>query len=117
MARFGRNLKLHARPTERSKIQAFFSEGLGAKVQNPRPDLEMFLLDDGFNIGVFYVDDGAALSDSEALKGPWLEILVSDVESALAKLLSLGARELDFIDKTHHYLQAPGGMVFRLAAG
>jgi hypothetical protein len=29
----------------------------------------------------------------------------------------LGAREFEYMDKTHHYLQAPGGLVFRLATG
>ena len=40
---------------------------------------------------------------------------VEDVEQGVARLLAAGATRVDFADRSHPYLLAPGGPVFRLA--
>jgi hypothetical protein len=115
MTTFGRNLKLTASRDLRQKVHEFFVRGLEASTREVSPDLQLYVLGDGFNIGVYYVDPSKALTDEQGLAGPWLEFLVDDVEATFRKLLELGGREIDYQDKSHHYVQAPGGLMFRLA--
>jgi hypothetical protein len=74
MSRFGKNLRVTARASDRARLHALMTEGLGARSASPRPELETYRLDDDFNIGVFYVNDSEALSDADAMRAPWLEI-------------------------------------------
>jgi hypothetical protein len=88
---------------------------LGATVQSPRPDLEVFTFANGSGIGVFYVDAGEALTPEQHMKAIWLELEVDDEPAAAAGLAKLDMHPFEYFDKEHKYYQAPGGQVFRLA--
>ena len=59
-------------------------------------------------------NDHAALDDSHARKGIWLEIRTDDPEALKQKILAFGVQQVEFWDNEHFYFQAPGGRVFRL---
>ncbi len=117
MANFGRNMKVTARKEVRDKLHALMTEGLGCQSKPATEQMQLYLLEDGFNIGIYYTEASDALADEEGLKAPWLEFLVDDVDGSVDRLIKLGARRIDYVDKSHVYLHAPGGLVFRLAAG
>lgn len=115
MARFGKNMKLTVDRAFRARTRAFFGEVLGVAPASPMPDLELYKLEDGFQIGVFYAEANDALAEAEQAKGAWLEIEVADHARAAATLDQLGVEKVDYTDKTHAYYRIPGGPVFRLA--
>ncbi|MEZ4224780.1 MAG: hypothetical protein R3B13_27760 [Polyangiaceae bacterium] len=115
MTTLGKNMKLSVDRAQRAATHEFFVSGLGAEAKSVLPELDVYVLDDGFNIGIYWVEAGEALSAEQAMKAPWLELVVEDVAAALTRLTELGGREFEYVDRTHHYLQAPGGLVFRLA--
>lgn len=118
MTRFGSNMKWTVSNDLRDDIERFFTEGLGCKAQDgPVPQLRLFTFSDDGHIGVYFVAPGEALSVEDAGKAPWLEFYVDDVDAAIARLGKSGATEFEYVDKAHHYFKAPGGQVFRLAAG
>ena len=117
MTRFGRNMKWTSDRRHRERIRALFVEVLGATHTVPgTPDLDLYRLGDGFNVGVYSVDASEALRPEDARRAPWLEFAVDDVEETSAKLVELGFDSIDYADKAHRYFQAPGGPVFRLAS-
>jgi hypothetical protein len=114
MAHFGRNLKLSIDLAARDAVRRFYERGFACERRSPRDDLDQFLFEDGGSVGVFYVPAERALPASAWEFAPWLEYLVDDVEAATARLLAAGAERVDFADRTHPYLLAPGGPIFRL---
>ncbi|MBI5533029.1 MAG: hypothetical protein HY898_09955 [Deltaproteobacteria bacterium] len=108
----GRNSKWTVRPEHRDKIRRMFGEGLGLQWASPAPPVDQYNLGSG-TIGVIYED--GALSEQEAQKGAWLELLVDDPERVGAALEAAGVKRIEYQDKTHPYFQVPGGPVFRLA--
>jgi hypothetical protein len=115
MATFGTHLRLTASRDLRDQLREFYRAGLQAAHATPMPDLDVFRLPDGFQIGVYFVPRDEALSQEAAEKGAWLEFVVEDAEAAADKLVALGARTVEYEDKSHRYLRAPGGQIFRLA--
>jgi hypothetical protein len=115
MATLGPNIKLTAKRELRDQIHAFYTRGLGASSRAAMPELQIYTLQDGVNLGIYFVEGADALDDLQGIKAAWLEFVVDEVEATFGQLLELGGRELDYHDRTHHYLQAPGGQVFRLA--
>ncbi len=115
MARFGKNMKLTVDKAFRARLRAFFGEVLGIEPASPMPELELYRLEDGFQIGVFFAEAKDALAEADQAKGAWLEIDVADHARAVAALERLGVEKVDYTDKTHAYYRIPGGPVFRLA--
>jgi hypothetical protein len=115
MAHYGKNLRLTIDRALRDRTRAMFTEAFGCTVKSPTPDLEQYILEDGFSIGAFYVDGSEALAPSDQKKAPWLELLVPDPDETTRKLAALGIAPFEYTDKTHSYFVAPGGPVFRLA--
>lgn len=108
----GRNQKWIVRPEHREAMRALFLKGFDAALRTPMPELDMFELSDGTNVGVFFEAD--ALDESQARKGAWLEFLVEEPGTAAEKLAALSVTRVEFSDTKHAYFQAPGGPVFRL---
>jgi hypothetical protein len=114
MAKLGLNVKLTIPEDYKSRVRAVFSN-LNATATQPMPGLEVYRLDDGANVGVFYADSGKALSPDDQRKGAWLEFAVRDPETTAERMLAMGIARIEYSDKTHAYFQIPGGPVFRLA--
>ena len=116
MTVFGKNMKWTVDRAYRDRVRALFLEGLGAsQPEGGPPHVELYRLSDGFQIGIFLVDEAEAPRAEDLKKQPWLEFIVEDVEATAAKLAELGIEEVSYFDKAHHYYAAPGGPVFRLA--
>jgi hypothetical protein len=112
---FGRNLKWNVRPEHFAIVRRMLTEVFGGTSKTPRPNLEVFTLAGGENIGVFV--DPEALDTDHAMKGAWLEFFVDDVDGATKSLEAAGVARLDYEDKDAPYFQAPGAPVFRLSKG
>lgn len=113
MTTFGKNMKLTVARARRLALHAVLTDGLGCQSHEPSPDLVLYRLDDGFNLGVYFVDEAL---DEEALRlAPWLELCVRDAETTAARLVRLGATLVEYADREHVYLMLPGGPVFRLS--
>ncbi|HZO15051.1 MAG TPA: hypothetical protein VFB62_17365 [Polyangiaceae bacterium] len=115
MARFGTNLKLTVASNHRPRVRSVFTDVLSASVSHTTDELEIYTLEDGGNVGVYYVDEAQALDPEEQPKGAWLEFLVADPRDTAKQLLAAGVARVDHPDKKHDYFQLPGGPVFRLA--
>jgi hypothetical protein len=100
----------------RSAIGRLFEGVLGAKKLTPMPQMDVFSLGDGCNVGVMFVDDAEALPDDVQQRAAWLEFLVPDVDDAVKQLDAAGLRRVAYEDSKHAYFHAPGGPVFRVAA-
>jgi hypothetical protein len=115
MARFGTNTKFTIASEKRPEVHAVFVQALQASPIQPGPDLEVYRLEDGANVGVYYVPTQDALDAEAQRKGAWLEFLVSDPDGTGKRLDSLGVARVEYHDREHAYYQLPGGPVFRLA--
>ena len=115
MATFGTHLRLTASRDERDAVREFYRAGLRAAQSSPTPDLDVFRLPDGFQIGVYFVPREQALGPEAAEKAAWLEFVVEDADAAVDELVALGASTVEYEDTSHRYLRAPGGQIFRLA--
>ena len=115
MATFGTHLRLTASRDLRDTLRGFYRSGLQAAHSSPKPDIDVFRLPDGFQIGVCFLPDDQALSQEAAEKGAWLEFVVDDPDAAVDRLVALGATTVEYEDTSHRYLRAPGGQIFRLA--
>ncbi len=116
MARFGRNMKWTADRAHREQLGKLFREVLGARSDARNEAWDFFHLDDGFHLGIFYVDATAALAEPDQEKSIWLEFLVADVAGTIRQLDAIGAQRIQYDDKEHAYFRVAGGPVFRLAA-
>jgi hypothetical protein len=115
MATFGTHLRLTASRDERDTVREFYRAGLRAAHSSPMPEMDVFRLPDGFQIGIYFLPREQALTPEAAEKAAWLEFVVDDADAAAAELIALGARTVEYEDTSHHYLRAPGGQIFRLA--
>lgn len=116
MTRFGTNMKLTIATQWRPRVRALFVDVLGASALQPTEDLEVYRLDDGGNVGVYYVDASEALSPEDQQKGAWLEFRVDDPDVTNRKVRASGVAQIEHPhDREHAYFQVPGGPVFRLA--
>jgi hypothetical protein len=110
---FGNNMKVTAPISERARVARVFEGVLGARAIHPRPELDVFVLEDGFSIGFYFMEH--ALTEEQAMLAPWIELVVDDVSSVEQKLAELGVLPFEYEDRSHAYFQSPGGLVFRLA--
>lgn len=112
---FGRNLKITVAEQHRNALSAILAGVLGAEKGTPRPNLDTFKLDDGFNIGFFFVPASQALAEDAMHIAPWLELLVDDPENAARAVIAHGAGRVEYEDKSHPYVKLPGGLTLRFA--
>jgi hypothetical protein len=116
MACLGNHVKVNAPARLRVRISKFYTDALGCRAMaSPLENLDLFLFENDCVIGVFFVDERAALLEEEFLKGAWLELKTPDVEELKQKVLNAGAKPVDWPDPARFYFQAPGGQVFRIA--
>jgi catechol 2,3-dioxygenase-like lactoylglutathione lyase family enzyme len=117
MTRLGNHLKMHLPKGERQRARQFYADVLGCRVMDapPYPDLDLYELEDGTVVGLFFLDAAAVLSEQECEKAVWLEIKTSEPEQLRRKLEDFGVKQVQFPDPNRFYFQAPGGQVFRVA--
>lgn len=116
MTAIGNHLKTNVHKNLRDRVRTFYLDILQCKsMPAPMADLDLFVFDNDFVLGVFYYDNTNLLTEAEHLDAAWLEIKAKDVEDVKRKLLAFGVKEVEYPDKTRFFFQAPGGQVFRLA--
>jgi hypothetical protein len=115
MAKLGRNWKWTAPMAVRETMGAMFRDVLKAEVLRPAPHLEVYVLEGGARVGVYFVDSDQALDPALVDRAPWLEFLVDDPAQARAGLARIGIEPFAYTDEAHDYFRAPGGPVFRIA--
>jgi hypothetical protein len=116
MTAIGNHIKTNVHKNLRDRVRTFYLDILQCKsMPAPMADLDLFVFDNDFVLGVFYYDERNLLTEAEHLNSAWLEIKAKDVLEVKGKLLSFGVKEVDYPDKTRFFFQAPGGQVFRLA--
>jgi hypothetical protein len=115
MTRFGTNMKMIISSDYETRVRKLFVDVLGAAAMRPRPDLEVYRLADGANVGVQFVPPPEAIPEAEQRKSTWLEFVVSDPAAIAGELEALGLARVEYYDNAHSYYQVPGGPVFRIA--
>jgi hypothetical protein len=115
MSTFGTHMKITVDKSHRALVKRLFTEVLGCKAAEPRPDMDVFTFEDGFVLGAQSVEKSAALDPRDHMKAPWLEIAVDDPVRAREALAGLGITTFDYVDREHDYYCPPCGPVFRLA--
>lgn len=116
MAKLGKNVRITISRDLRSELRAVLEGVLQCEVSSPMSDIDIYRFADGSLLGAYLVNASEALPPAELKKAPWLELCVEDVASAKKGLAGLGMKPFEYHDKQHDYYQAPGGVVFRLAA-
>ena len=72
MIKSGSHCKLEVAETHRDRLRAFYTGILACKpIPAPPPVFELFEMQDGFVIGVFFVPDSSAPSEQDFLDGTW----------------------------------------------
>lgn len=116
MTTLGSNIRCVAALEHREAIASFYTEVFGAKAIHPTPDLDVYAMEAGTHVGVYFVENGKALSpEQHEAVGTWIELAVTDVDGVSGQLKDRGFSPLQYHDQEHVYFQAPGGQVFRLA--
>ena len=115
MTRFGTNLRLNLDISHRDAVRGFFEQGLGCSRRAPKDTIDLFALEDGGMVGVFYVTSDKALAREAYDIAPWLEFRVKNPVETARSLLGYGAERVENPDSEHPYLRIPGGPIFRLA--
>jgi hypothetical protein len=115
MAKLGSNTKWTIATEHRATVRRIMTEGLGLEERpGPAPNFDLYGLDDGGMVGIVYTDRAEALDDVAQAKSAWLEFIVDDSDKRADVLAGIGARRVEYTDKTHSYFQVPGGPVFRI---
>ena len=115
MSTMGRNMKLTVDEAHRGALRRVMVELLGAKNQAVSDAFEVFLLEDGFNLGVYFAEGGGMSSAEARDRGVWIELLVDDVNETNQRLLEGGVERCAYdVDPENTYFWLPGGPVFRL---
>src|SRR5947209_16955069 len=118
MTSIGNHMKFNVHKDLREKVRSFYLDVLQCTmIPSPAPDLDLFLFSDTFVLGVFFCEQADVLSEADHLKAAWLEIKTKEVQEVKRRLVEFGVKEVEYLDKSRFYFQAPGGQVFRLAAG
>jgi len=112
----GNHSKLQIAKKYRELARRFYIELLNCRtLPAPNPDFDIYQMEDGFVVGIFFVDDALSPSFDDYLNVTWLELMTPDPSALQARVLSLGLDEIDYWDKNHFYFHSPGGPVFRIA--
>lgn len=116
MSMLGNHIRTNVHKSLRERVRSFYLDILQCKpMAAPLPELDLFVFEHDFVLGVFYVDDADCLSEADHLKAAWLEIKVKNPDAMKQNLIAFGVKEVAYPDTTRFYFQAPGGQVFRLA--
>ncbi len=117
MTVIGNHLKMHLARGLRERARQFYVDILGCKAleQHPYADLDLYEFEDGFVVGLFFVEDENVLSEEDQLKAAWMEIKTTDPVSLERRLRQFGVTQVEFANTSRFYFQAPGGQVFRVA--
>ena len=116
MSMLGNHIRTNVHKNLRERARTFYLDILRCQpMAAPLSDLDLFVFENQFVLGVFYVEDADCLTESEHLKAAWLEIKVKNPEEVKQRLIAFGVKEVTYADPTRFYFQAPGGQVFRLA--
>ena len=116
MVQIGNHLKMTVPQHLRSRTREFYVSVLGCRqLDSPRDDIDLYEFTGGFVLGLFFTPEAEALSETDYLKGMWMELKVANPEALKARLLAFGVKEVEFPDPTRFFFQAPGGQVFRVA--
>jgi hypothetical protein len=116
VADFGRNMKVTLGASQRAPWTAMMTDAFGATFADPMDAMRIFTLTDGFSLGAQFVEDAVALTPEQSFLAPWLEFRVPNLDATAAVLAKLGVESFEYVDATHTYYRAPGGLVFRLAS-
>jgi hypothetical protein len=116
MIAFGNHIRTNAPKNLQARVRTFYLDVLQCKsMPAPMAELDLFVFENDFVLGVFYFEDAHLLTESQHLDAAWLEIKSKDVEETKRRLIAFGVKEVEYPDKTRFFFQAPGGQVFRLA--
>ena len=116
MVRIGNHLKMNVAHGLRQRCRDFYISLLKCEaLASPVANLDLYEFEDGFVLGLFFVDPAETLTDAQHLLGMWMELKVDDPSAWKARLLEFGVTAVDFPDPTRFFFAAPGGQVFRLA--
>jgi hypothetical protein len=116
MTTLGPNLKITTHAAHRDRIRDILEGALELPHIRGGEGFDAFQLGAG-SIGYFFVDaPGDALSDVDARKGAWIELIVADPEATRAALGARGVEPFAYQGGTRDYFALPGGQVFRIAA-
>lgn len=114
MTNIGNHSRITALPAERARIRKFYVDVLGAKHTRRSDEIDFFRFGNDFFLAVIY-DAARALPVEQQEKSIWLELKAEDPAALTKKIRDFGVKELESLDKTRLYFQAPGGQVFRVA--
>jgi hypothetical protein len=116
MSTIGNHIRTNVHKNLKDRVRAFYLDILQCQsMAAPLPDLDLFVFENQFVLGVFYVGADECLTEADHLKAAWLEIKVKDTEAIKQKLIAFGVAGVAYPDTTRFYFHAPGGQVFRLA--
>jgi hypothetical protein len=114
MSKLGKNMKLTAPTSDRDQARDVYGSILGGVRSTPHPEMDLFVFDDGFHMGVYFADGADVLTAEQQRLAAWLEFVVEDELATAERLLTAGCSRIDYVDKEHAYFAGPGGQVFRL---
>lgn len=114
MTTLGPHLKITAAATHRERLREILTDALGLPLVHRGDAIEVFELGAG-SVAFVYVDPTEALSEVDARKGAWIELLVADPRATRAALIARGVEPFGYHDAAHDYFALPGGQVLRLA--
>ncbi|MEP7367616.1 MAG: hypothetical protein ABI972_30525 [Acidobacteriota bacterium] len=117
MTSIGNHMKFQVDLLHRDRVREFYVDLLGCTaLPAPVPNVDLYLMPDGFVLGTFFVPPAEALTLEQCLNATWLEIMTPDPAALIARLMAFGVAPIDYSDKEHFYFHSPGGPVFRIAA-
>ena len=116
MVQIGNHLKMTVPQHLRSRTREFYGSVLDCQqLDSARDDSDLYEFAGGCVLGLFFTPEAEAPSETDYLKGLWLELKAADPEALKVRLLAFGVKEVEFPDPTRFFFQAPGGQVFRVA--
>jgi len=114
MTTLGPHLKITAARTHRERLRDILTGALGLPLVHRGDAIEVFALGAG-SVAFVYVDPADALSEADARKGAWIELVVADPRATGEALAAQGVEPFGYHDAAHSYFALPGGQVLRLA--
>jgi len=115
MTQIGLNHYLSVAKTLKNNTRALYEGVLGATVQSPRPDVDIFTFANGSSMGIFYVAAREVLTPAQHMHALWLEFEVDDQFAAIVRLAKFGMQPFEYFNDEPKYFSAPGGQVFGIA--
>ena len=112
------SVHLYVRPDAKERFLEFFTSVLGLEahessdaVGSPEP-IYAFAFSNDTWLSVEFTQD--ALSDQQAQRGAWLELISDDAKNLQQKVQAFGLKRVTHPYTPFFYIQAPGGQVFRI---